>query len=73
MRAITTMGNLHYYKNVSVPKLFNMLEKRFKIRFHATDAKNLYDAIDQLDNIVFYNYIRKQAAKMHEITQNGTF
>jgi len=71
IRSITVIANLHFYKNFMIPKLLNMLEKKFKIRFHSTDAKNMYDTIDQLDHIVFHNYIRLKAAKMHEITKNA--
>ena len=67
MRIVTIMGNVQYYKTVIVPNMLSFLEKKFKIRF-TSDARNLYDTIDQLDLILFHNYIKRQFSKIH-----GTF
>lgn len=64
------MGNILFYKTVIIAKLLTGMEKRFRFRF-TSDAKNIYDAIEHLDQIVFNNYVRCQAAKIHEITRHG--
>jgi hypothetical protein len=64
------MTNVLYYKTVIIARLFSSVEKQLKIRL-TSDAKNVYDTIEQLDQIVFYNYIKRHAAKIHEITRHG--
>jgi hypothetical protein len=64
------MGNILFYKTVIIAKLLTGMEKKFRFRF-TSDAKNIYDAIEHLDQIVFNNYVKCQAAKIHEITRHG--
>jgi hypothetical protein len=59
-----------YFKRHVSPKLFLSFEKRFGIRF-TFDAKNLYDTADHLDQIIFQNYIKRQAREIHEIARYG--
>jgi hypothetical protein len=67
---VTIMTNVLYYKTVVIARLFSSIEKQLKIRL-TSDAKNVYDTIEQLDQIVFYNYIRRHSSKIHEITRHG--
>jgi len=59
-----------YFKRLVTPKSISFFEKLFQIRF-SSEAKNIYDAIDYLDDIIFHNYIRRQATEIHKITQYG--
>jgi hypothetical protein len=59
-----------YLKRLVTPKLISFFEKRFQTRF-SSEAKNIYDAIDYLDNIIFHNYIRRQATEIHKIARYG--
>ena len=59
-----------YFKRLVTPKLISFFEKRFKTRL-SSEAKNIYDTIDYLDEIIFQNYIRRQAQATEKITRYG--
>lgn len=59
-----------YFKRLVTPRLIAFFEKRFQTRL-SSEAKNIYDTIDYLDDIIFQNYIRRQATEIHKITRYG--
>ena len=59
-----------YFKRIIAPKFFAYFESSFKTRL-TSDAKNIYDVIDYLDDIIFNNYIKRQAMEIHKIAHYG--
>lgn len=70
MRILLTVGNLAHMRSTVIKKLIVLFEKAYKCNMEE-DLKTLIDVVDQLDKILFDDYIKRKSALIRDIVRQG--
>lgn len=69
-RILLTVSNLTHLRETSIPRLINQFQAAFKVDM-AADIQMLHDVTDQLDKILFDDYIKRKSADVAKIMRKG--
>ncbi|GJJ75072.1 exocyst complex component 2 [Entomortierella parvispora] len=69
-RILITISNLSELRSVTIPKLLGDMEKTCGISM-ADDGKTLVEVVDQLDNILFEDYIKRKTVVANRVITDG--
>ncbi|KAF9180188.1 hypothetical protein BGZ51_009012 [Haplosporangium sp. Z 767] len=69
-RILITIGNLSELRAVTIPKLLRDFERTCSITMDE-DGKALIDVVDQLDNILFEDYIKRKTVVASRVLTDG--
>ncbi|CAO3610183.1 unnamed protein product [Cunninghamella echinulata] len=70
VRILLTVSNLAHMRSAVMRKLVNLFEGAYKINMEE-DFKTLLDVVDQLDQILFNDYIKRKSASIRDIIHHG--
>ncbi|CAO3635122.1 unnamed protein product [Cunninghamella blakesleeana] len=70
VRILLTVSNLAHMRAAVIRKLVNLFEGAYKINMEE-DFKTLLDVVDQLDQILFNDYIKRKSASIRDIIHHG--
>ncbi|KAI9311707.1 exocyst complex component Sec5-domain-containing protein [Dichotomocladium elegans] len=70
MRILLTVGNLAHMRACVIPKLVGLFQMAYKCNMDE-DLKTLIDVVDQLDKILFNDYIKRKSALIRDIIRQG--
>ncbi|RIA91034.1 exocyst complex component Sec5-domain-containing protein [Glomus cerebriforme] len=69
-RILLTISNLSNLKQLMIPRIVNQFETAYKCSM-AEDTQALNTVVDQLDGILFEDYLKRKAEIVREIITNG--
>ncbi|KAK4055272.1 Exocyst complex component S5 [Microbotryomycetes sp. JL201] len=69
-RILLTVSNLTHLRDVTIPKLVNQFQAAFRIDM-AAEVQMLMDVTDQLDKILFDDYVKRKSADVAKIIRKG--
>lgn len=69
-RILLTVSNLTHLRETSIPRLINQFQVAFKVDM-AADVQMLMDVTDQLDKILFDDYVKRKSADVAKIIRKG--
>ncbi|CAG8604734.1 2351_t:CDS:10 [Ambispora gerdemannii] len=69
-RILLTISNLANLKALSIPRIVSQFENAYQCSM-SEDIKQLNDLVDQLDKILFDDYIKRKAATVLDIVEKG--
>ncbi|CAG8529532.1 34941_t:CDS:10 [Gigaspora margarita] len=69
-RILLTISNLSNLKQFMIPRIVSQFEAAYKCSL-VDDTKTLNDVINQLDKILFDDYLKRQTQKIRNIVVNG--
>ncbi|GES86089.1 exocyst complex component Sec5-domain-containing protein [Rhizophagus clarus] len=69
-RILLTISNLSNLKQLMIPRIVNQFENAYKCSM-AEDTQALNTVVDQLDGILFEDYIKRKTEIVREIITNG--
>ncbi|KAF9437553.1 hypothetical protein BGZ76_000261 [Entomortierella beljakovae] len=69
-RILVTISNLNELRSVTIPKLLTGFEKTCSISM-ADDGKKLIEVVDQLDSILFDDYIKRKTVVASRVITDG--
>ncbi|KAK4057640.1 Exocyst complex component S5 [Microbotryomycetes sp. JL221] len=69
-RILLTVSNLTHLRDVTIPKLVNQFQSAFKIDMKA-EVQMLMDVTDQLDKILFDDYVKRKSSDVAKIIRKG--
>ncbi|KAI8825748.1 exocyst complex component Sec5-domain-containing protein [Fimicolochytrium jonesii] len=70
VRILIVLSNLSYMRKFLLPKLGLLFEDRFGIVL-SSDMKNLQNTLNDLDSLLFRNYVKRTAASLRMIIRDG--
>ncbi|ORZ16960.1 exocyst complex component Sec5-domain-containing protein [Absidia repens] len=70
VRVLLTVSNLAHMRSAVIRKLVNLFEAAFKVNMEE-DYKTLIDVVDQLDHILFSDYIKRKSALIRDTIHHG--
>ncbi|CDH55023.1 exocyst complex component sec5 [Lichtheimia corymbifera JMRC:FSU:9682] len=70
MRILLTVGNLAHMRSTVIPKLVGLFQMAYKCNMDE-DLKTLIDVVDQLDKILFNDYIKRKSGLLRDIIRQG--
>ncbi|CEQ38815.1 SPOSA6832_00273 [Sporobolomyces salmonicolor] len=70
IRILLTVSNLTHLRETTVPRLISQFQSAFKVDMGA-DVQMLMDVIDQLDKILFDDYVKRKSAEVAKIIRKG--
>lgn len=70
IRILLTVSNLSHVRETIIPRLINQFSAAFKTDM-ASDVKMLLDVTDQLDKILFDDYVKRKSAEIARIVREG--
>ncbi|POY70342.1 hypothetical protein BMF94_6622 [Rhodotorula taiwanensis] len=70
IRILITVSNLNHVRETLLPRLVNQFSTAFKVDM-ASDVKMLHDVTDQLDKILFDDYVKRRSAEISGIIRKG--
>ena len=70
IRILLTVSNLSHVRETIIPRLINQFSAAFKTDM-ASDVKMLIDVTDQLDKILFDDYVKRKSAEIARIIRKG--
>ncbi|ORY73403.1 exocyst complex component Sec5-domain-containing protein [Leucosporidium creatinivorum] len=69
-RILLTVSNLTHLRESSIPRLVHQFQQAFKVDMSA-DIQMLTDVTDQLDKILFDDYVKRKSADVAKIIRKG--
>lgn len=69
-RILLTVSNLAHLRTTSIPRLVNQFQIAFKVEMQS-EVQMLMDVTDQLDKILFDDYIKRKSADVAKIIRKG--
>lgn len=69
-RILLTVSNLTHLRESSIPRLVHQFQLAFKVDMSA-DVQMLMDVTDQLDKILFDDYVKRKSADVAKILRKG--
>ena len=69
-RILLTVSNLTHLRSTTIPRMVNQFQVAFKVDM-AAEVQMLMDVTDQLDKILFDDYIKRKAANVARIIRKG--
>ncbi|RUP45221.1 exocyst complex component Sec5-domain-containing protein [Jimgerdemannia flammicorona] len=69
-RILLTVSNLSHLRASIIPKLVNLFEAAYQTQM-TDELKTLIDVVDQLDGILFDDYIKRKTQNITEIVKRG--
>ncbi|GAA5960084.1 hypothetical protein JCM8115_004527 [Rhodotorula mucilaginosa] len=70
IRILLTVSNLNHVRETIIPRLTSQFSAAFKTDM-AADVKMLLDVTDQLDKILFDDYVKRKSAEIARIIRKG--
>ncbi|KAI9257261.1 exocyst complex component Sec5-domain-containing protein [Phascolomyces articulosus] len=70
MRILLTVGNLAHMRSTVIPKLVGLFKLAYKCNMDE-DLKTLIEVVDQLDKILFNDYIKRKSGLIRDIIRQG--
>ncbi|KDE09777.1 hypothetical protein MVLG_00177 [Microbotryum lychnidis-dioicae p1A1 Lamole] len=70
IRVLLTVSNLTHLRETSIPRIINQFQSAFKIDM-ASDVQMLMDVTEQLDKILFDDYVKRKSADVAKILRKG--
>ncbi|CAO3587569.1 unnamed protein product [Absidia cylindrospora] len=70
VRVLLTVSNLAHMRSAVIRKLVNLFEAAFKVNMEE-HYKTLIDIVDQLDHILFSDYIKRKSALIRDTIHHG--
>ncbi|GAA5873213.1 hypothetical protein JCM3774_000083 [Rhodotorula dairenensis] len=70
IRILLTVSNLSHVRETTMPRLINQFSAAFKTDM-SSDVKMLLDVTDQLDKILFDDYVKRKSAEIAQIIRKG--
>ncbi|SCV68475.1 BQ2448_596 [Microbotryum intermedium] len=70
IRVLLTVSNLTHLRETSIPRIINQFQSAFKIDMEA-DVQMLMDVTEQLDKILFDDYVKRKSADVARILRKG--
>ncbi|GAA5969236.1 hypothetical protein JCM11641_007520 [Rhodosporidiobolus odoratus] len=70
IRILLTVSNLTHLRETVVPRLIHQFQTAYKVDMHA-DIQMLMDVTDQLDKILFDDYVKRKSADVAKIIRKG--
>ncbi|KAI8083026.1 exocyst complex component Sec5-domain-containing protein [Halteromyces radiatus] len=70
VRVLLTVSNLAHMRSAVIRKLVTLFESAYKVNMEE-DYKTLIDVVDQLDLILFGDYIKRKSAVIRDIIHHG--
>lgn len=64
------MSNLTHLRETSIPRLIHQFSTAFKVDMQS-DTQMLMDVTDQLDKILFDDYVKRKSAEVAKIIRKG--
>ncbi|CAG8621305.1 2618_t:CDS:10, partial [Ambispora leptoticha] len=69
-RILLTISNLANLKSLSIPRIVSQFENAYQCSM-SEDIKQLNDLVDQLDKILFDDYMKRKTATVRDIVEKG--
>ncbi|KAI5478551.1 exocyst complex component sec5 [Pseudohyphozyma bogoriensis] len=69
-RILLTVSNLTHLRTVSIPRMVNQFQVAFRLDM-SSDVQMLMDVTDQLDKILFDDYVKRKSADVAKIIKKG--
>ncbi|GAA6031944.1 hypothetical protein JCM8097_003354 [Rhodosporidiobolus ruineniae] len=70
IRILLTVSNLTHLRETAIPRLIHQFQTAFKVDMQ-TDIQMLMDVTDQLDKILFDDYVKRKSADVAKIIRKG--
>ncbi|GAA5997397.1 exocyst subunit SEC5 [Rhodotorula paludigena] len=70
IRILLTVSNLTHLRETSIPRLIHQFSTAFKVDMQS-DTQMLMDVTDQLDKILFDDYVKRKSAEVAKIIRKG--
>ncbi|KAI9492453.1 exocyst complex component Sec5-domain-containing protein [Zychaea mexicana] len=70
MRILLTVGNLAHMRSTVIPKLVGLFKLAYKCNMDE-DLKTLIEVVDQLDKILFNDYVKRKSGLIRDIIRQG--
>ncbi|BGP36516.1 Exocyst complex component S5 [Rhodotorula kratochvilovae] len=70
IRILLTVSNLTHLRETTIPRLISQFSTAFRVDT-AGDAQMLMDVTDQLDKILFDDYVKRKSAEVAKIIRKG--
>ncbi|BGP12574.1 hypothetical protein JCM10213_004839 [Rhodosporidiobolus nylandii] len=70
IRILLTVSNLTHLRETAIPRLIHQFQTAYKVDMHA-DTQMLMDVTDQLDKILFDDYVKRKSADVAKIIRKG--
>ncbi|KAK4705258.1 exocyst complex component 2, partial [Phenoliferia sp. Uapishka_3] len=70
VRILLTVSNLSYLRTTTIPRLINQFQAAFKEEI-PQDVEMLMEVINQLDSILFDDYVKRKSADVAKIIKQG--
>ncbi|GJN92256.1 hypothetical protein Rhopal_005286-T1 [Rhodotorula paludigena] len=70
IRILLTVSNLTHLRETSIPRLIHQFSTAFKVHMQS-DTQMLMDVTDQLDKILFDDYVKRKSAEVAKIIRKG--
>lgn len=70
IRILLTVANLTHLRESTIPRLIHQFQTAFKCDM-STDVQMLMDVTDQLDKILFDDYVKRKSADVAKIIRKG--
>ncbi|GAA5834893.1 hypothetical protein JCM11251_002055 [Rhodosporidiobolus azoricus] len=70
IRILLTVSNLTHLRETAIPRLIHQFQTAFKVDMQ-TDIQMLMDVTDQLDRILFDDYVKRKSADVAKIIRKG--
>jgi exocyst complex component 2 len=65
-----TVSNLTHLRETTIPRLINQFQSAYKVDM-ASDIQMLRDVTEQLDKILFDDYVKRKSAEIAKIIRKG--
>ncbi|BGO96556.1 Exocyst complex component SEC5 [Rhodotorula toruloides] len=70
IRILLTVSNLTHLRETTIPRLINQFQSAYKVDM-ASDIQMLMDVTEQLDKILFDDYVKRKSAEIAKIIRKG--